>query len=43
MADKTDKTGMHYITFSTPEPVEAMLDYMEWRTKIGRPFESLND
>lgn len=37
------KTGMPYITFCTPEALEAILTYMEWRTKVGYPFKSLDD
>lgn len=36
------KTGMPYITFSTPESLEAMLLYMNWRSK-NYPFKSLDD
>lgn len=36
------KTGMHYITFCTPEALEAILVYMKGRCK-DYPFKSLSD
>ena len=40
---KRYKTGMPYITFSTPESMEALILYMNKRTKDGYPFKSLKD
>ena len=39
---KRYKTGMPYITFCTPEALDALLIYMNWRCK-KYPFKSLDD
>ena len=37
------KTGMPYITFSTPESLEALLKFMNWRIQNKYPFKSFDD
>jgi hypothetical protein len=37
------KTNMPYVTFSSPESVKAINDYINERYKKGKKFKSIND